>query len=390
MSPEGFSKLLQAVKGDVTQVDTSTLAILCPVRSEIKALGGENSRLIEFVITSDRVDREQDTLAPDGWETEDYQKNPVVLWAHDHYCPPVGRSVSLSKSGSLIKSICEFTPQDLNPFGYMIYQMYVQKFMSAVSVGFQPIEYTYAADRKYGINYIRQGLLEYSTVPVPANPDALAVARSKGIDTAPLRSWAESILDSSNKKELGDEARRRLEVLRAASSPSGRALILELGEMKMTGTDTKDKPTTSDAPPAPASPVKSVQRWECGTEGHLHNSEEDAKSCSNLGDEIETLCKQGLRIAEFVKMGRLLNDDQKKKVKEVLDSLSPAPAPPAAPTKEDAPATEESGVFETEAEGDDDNENEKGFELEMTEEALTAAVTAAVTEGLNKVTGRVD
>ena len=63
MSSEQFSNLLKTLKGDATKVDTSQLAILCPMPSEVKAIGGKDSRLVEFIITSDRIDREQDTLA---------------------------------------------------------------------------------------------------------------------------------------------------------------------------------------------------------------------------------------------------------------------------------------------------------------------------------------
>jgi hypothetical protein len=119
--------------------------------------------------------------------------------------------------------------------GYMVYQMYVERFLHAVSVGFQPKKYEFvqaAVDaeraRHSGINFLQQELLEYSAVPVPANPNALAVARSAGIDTTPLKQWAERALDESDPT---DGHRQRLEVLRTAASPSGRPLVLDLGDI---------------------------------------------------------------------------------------------------------------------------------------------------------------
>lgn len=46
-----------------------------------------------------------------------------------------------------------------------------------------------------GVNFLKQALLEHSVCPVPAHPDALVAARSKGIDVAPIKSWAERTLD---------------------------------------------------------------------------------------------------------------------------------------------------------------------------------------------------
>lgn len=386
MSPDGFSRLLQTIKGDQTQVDLTKLGILTPMESEIKTIGGKDSRLIEFIITSDRVDRQQDTLATDGWAFEDYEKNPVVLWAHDHYAMPIGNSRSLTRSGNKIKSICEFTPQELaGGFGYMVYQMYAEKFMHATSVGFQPLTYSYSADRKYGIDYLTQSLLEYSCVPVPANPDALAVARSKGIDTMPLKRWAEQVLDESRSgpTALSDDARRRMEVLRAASSPSGRALILELGDMKMTGTET----------PAPApratSTVKKVttERWECGITGHVHEAEAEATACAEFDKTVIAFVTSIKSLVEIMKSGRKLSDAQKSEIQASFETLVP-PAVEAS-NKEDDTAGDP-GVFTTEETDASEDGEEKGLSFEISEEALRAAVTSAVDEQMKEVTGRVD
>jgi hypothetical protein len=381
VSTEGFAKLL---KETPSGLDASGLAVLSPVSVEIKALGGRDSRLIEFIITSDRVDREQDTLAVDGWDFKDYEDNPVVLWAHDHYTPPIANSRSLSPSKGVIKSIAEFTPEDLNPFGYMIYRMYAERFMHAVSVGFQPIEFTYAADRKYGVNYLKQGLLEYSCVPVPANPDAIAIARSKGINTAPLRHWAEQVLDDSRSgpTALTDDARRRVEVLRAASSPSGRALILELGDMKMTGSEKAETP--------PATTVKKIERWECGMAGHVHEDEASATECADFSKSADALVTASKTLLALVKRGRELEKTAADELRAVVKELAPDPAPVAEDPPKEGETTEEEaeGLEIEEPEGEDGDE--KGLTFEFTEEDLRAAVTSAVDEKLKQVTGRVD
>jgi hypothetical protein len=68
----------------------------------------------------------------------------------------------------------------------------------------------------------------------------LAVARSAGIDTTPLKHWAEQVLDESTAKtKLTGHARRRLEAVRAAASPSGQPLLMELSHLTSDDDDAK-------------------------------------------------------------------------------------------------------------------------------------------------------
>ncbi|MDI6872093.1 MAG: HK97 family phage prohead protease [Bacillota bacterium] len=164
------------------------------VLDEIKQVEGEQQTLL-FVISTGIVDRDQDTINPDGWKLDNYLKNPVVLWAHDYASPPVARALATWVENQKLMSKAEFTPRDLYPFGHMVYEMYANGFLRATSVGFNPVKWQFSEDRKYGVDFLEQELLEYSCVPVPANPEALIAASAKGIDLAPLKEWAEKILD---------------------------------------------------------------------------------------------------------------------------------------------------------------------------------------------------
>jgi hypothetical protein len=91
----------------------------------------------------------------------------------------------------------EFMSADISAFADSIYRMVKGGFIKAVSVGFIPLEWKFVSDNKrpYGIDFLKQTLLEISVCPVPCNPNALAEAKSAGIDTAPLREWASRLLD---------------------------------------------------------------------------------------------------------------------------------------------------------------------------------------------------
>lgn len=198
----------------------------------IKAIDPDN-RVLEFCISDESVDRMNDTIAVDGWELEAYQKNPVVLFAHDNWSPPVGRSIATFAQDGRLMSRAQFMPQELYPFSYMLYRMYEQGYMRATSVGFIPKSWRIPAQdegRGYGVDFLRQELTEYSCVPVPANANALLEARSKGIDTAPMKAWAERAIDELNGAGATLDERRKayLERIRKEADPSGAKLIVAL------------------------------------------------------------------------------------------------------------------------------------------------------------------
>jgi HK97 family phage prohead protease len=180
---------------DVSDAQLMKQFVLEPIT---KSQETEDGLQIDFVISTPGVDRDQDTIAMEGWQLENYRKNPVILWAHDSRQPPAAKSLSEWIQDNKLKSTAQFTPKDLYPFGYMTGQMYQKGFLNAVSVGFRSLEAKWAADdqnRPWGIDYFKQELLEYSCVPVPANPEALIDAKAAGIDLEPMLEWVVRILD---------------------------------------------------------------------------------------------------------------------------------------------------------------------------------------------------
>lgn len=179
----------------------------------------DGSAGLNFTISTESPDRSADIVRADGWLLEAYRKNPVILWAHDYSVPVIGRAPTLIVEGGALKAQgAEFTPREVNPFGFMIGQLYEGGWMHAVSVGFAPRKWAWREDETQGCEYQQQELLEWSAVPVPANADALISAKSAGVDLAPLRSWAERVLDA---QEPGHwMPRGEVEALRKALAPT--------------------------------------------------------------------------------------------------------------------------------------------------------------------------
>lgn len=210
--------------------------------SIVKEIDREN-RIIPFRISTAAVDREGDTIDVAGWDLDNYLKNPVVLFGHDHYQPPVAKSLATYVEGGALKARAQFTPRDISEFGYMVFQLYAEGYMRATSVGFIPKAWTYAdGERSGGMNFSSQELLEFSCVACPANAEALVEARTlKGIDTSPYRKWAERILDESSRLRRPSEAelRHNIERVYAVTDPQGRKVIDVLSGIKFQGAPSK-------------------------------------------------------------------------------------------------------------------------------------------------------
>ena len=148
-----------------------------------------------FAISTGVEDRERDTISTAGWELDNYRKNPTVLWAHDYSALPVGRSeMVIARAGQLVARM-EFVPAEISPFAETVRQLVEGGWLKATSVGFRPLEWKFNETRG-GFDFTRQELLEFSIVPIPANPEALIAAREAGVPIGPLKEWAIKLLDS--------------------------------------------------------------------------------------------------------------------------------------------------------------------------------------------------
>jgi len=137
------------------------------------------SRTIKFVGTKESVDRTGDIIRVNGWEFDNFQKNPVFLWNHDSSIPPIGKIKKIDVLSKEVIFDVEFAPASVNEFADTIFKLFESGFLSAVSVGFIPkdVEPIFSEDGRFlGLEILRQELLELSAVAVPAHQDALAAS----------------------------------------------------------------------------------------------------------------------------------------------------------------------------------------------------------------------
>jgi phage head maturation protease len=199
-----------------------------------------DSRRVTHKISDDSLDRMNDAIEPLGWETEAYQRNPVVLADHNYQIGSIiGKSVALKATKAGLFATTEFGEDGLGPQAFALVQSGLAK---AWSVGFKSIDsHTVMQGVKakcprckktreqiigekdpdesgfvFGRHFVKQELLEYSLVAIPANPNAVSAAIQKGVvdpDSALtlFRPAVRSILEPDNARS------RRLDAIRAVS-----------------------------------------------------------------------------------------------------------------------------------------------------------------------------
>jgi len=166
----------------------------------LKIVKEEEERTLSFTISDDTNDRYREIMNAKGCDLTNYLKNPVVLWCHNHSIPVIGRGYGTKVKEKSIFSKVEFCP---NEFSIGIYELYKRGFMKGVSIGFLPKpDGTEELNPKDNVGAIRKHneweLLEYSMVPVGANPNALMTA-TKELSLPPI--LVKSIEDWSKQQE---------------------------------------------------------------------------------------------------------------------------------------------------------------------------------------------
>lgn len=134
---------------------------------------------LEFVLSDATVDRYGDIVEARGWDLRNFKRNPIALFGHSASFPIGTWSNVRVERGKLLARLnlaARGTSQRLDELIGLV----EQGILRAVSVGFRPVEWEpIDKDKPYGgQRYTKQELLETSLVSVPANPAAVALAKS--------------------------------------------------------------------------------------------------------------------------------------------------------------------------------------------------------------------
>jgi len=365
-----------------------------------KEEGDDKDRILTFTISTGDVDRDGDTLDPNGWELDNFIRGGSMLWGHNPK-EVIAKPLATWLENGKLKSRAQFTPKDLNPFGYMIYEMFRDAYVRGTSVGFLPKKWVENAERGgwFPVDFILQELLEYSGTPVPSNPHALSDAKSKGIDVNPFIEWGEKFLDGESpggllvSRELAEQMYRdakgdapavsvptKPEKDTTAGEPPGG------GDSGGGGGESADVKTPS-APPPPSVPesAASILRGM---------SDQVDKACAAIATKGTELAEDVKALLEIVgKSDKVLSDASRTLLREARDALSEVldekAAEPDGDTIELDVDVGEPSADDKDAGGDDD-----GFAFELDTDSLKEGIADIIGEqvdsSIRRASGRVD
>ena len=143
---------------------------------DLKALTTEDSGTFRVIMTSDKKDRDGEIIKLDGWNFENFMKNPVVIYGHNYYSIEnvIGRVDKIYREGNTIVAEGRFASEAANPKAQMVRRLYDEKILQAVSVGF----IVKGRDVQDDSIITSAELLELSFVPIQSNPDAVDIMKA--------------------------------------------------------------------------------------------------------------------------------------------------------------------------------------------------------------------
>ena len=207
------------------------------------ALGG-----MEFVLSDATPDRFGDIVEVNGWELAQFKRNPIALFAHDKQFP-IGKWENLRVSDDDLRGDLVLAPKGTSPRIDEIRRLVDADILRAVSVGFRPLESApiNIKDPWGGERFIKHELVECSLVAVPANPNALAVAKSLNISPTTVRLvFGEHADRDVRQRDFSGDARRGEDADKRRAARNGNGEIADPkttnGEHAETHRETRGKP----------------------------------------------------------------------------------------------------------------------------------------------------
>jgi hypothetical protein len=166
-----------------------------------------DERSAEFVMSSERIDRDGDIVRQKGLGIVEFRKNPQGLLFHSSRSWPVGSWSDVKKD---LKADPPNTSGKFNflPAGGPVaevdqaFWMVQHGAIRTVSIGFMPLDLEViehpegsGAPWSWGYDITKAELYECSLVPIPAQPDAIAKGLIEQGEMAPAREFIEQALD---------------------------------------------------------------------------------------------------------------------------------------------------------------------------------------------------
>ena len=132
---------------------------------------------LTYVMSDETVDRMGDVIEASGWRLDNFVKNPIALFGHDHTFI-VGHWTNVKVQGGKLVGKLNLLPAGVSERLDEIRAAVEAGVLRAVSVGFTADPEQVERMKTGGLRFRAADLMECSLVSVPANPNALQMAKS--------------------------------------------------------------------------------------------------------------------------------------------------------------------------------------------------------------------
>jgi len=124
----------------------------------------------EFVMSNGDLNRLGMRVDPQGWDLNNYNANPVLLWNHDDSIPAIGNMNNVRIDGKSLVGKPVFADKEVDAFAWSIGQKVESGMLTSGSVGFMTLRVDVEEkDNKLPVVISReQELYEFSIVNLPA------------------------------------------------------------------------------------------------------------------------------------------------------------------------------------------------------------------------------
>ena len=245
----------------------------------------EKTRTVEFIISDNTTDRYGDIVNQD-WDLKNYWNNPVLLWGHDpsQIDNVLGKCLEINTQEEddrmLTTAKFQLAEAGTSKGVDTVFKLIQQGILRTVSVGFISHEIAQAENQKGETQNILKGneLLEVSVVPIPANPNAIALSYEDGsLNDKDIKFMEKSLENALTlvKKSVYD----KIEISKNSKTQSQKK------EFQMTDEDVKK---IVEALMAELSPILSELKPKEDNKPEGEKPEEDKKPEEDTSDEKPT------------------------------------------------------------------------------------------------------
>jgi len=142
-----------------------------------------------FLASSEKVDSYGDIVVQKGIDLSRFKNNPIILYQHNP-SEPIGKAVNVRMSEKGIVADVELAPAGISEKIDTIRGLIEAGILRAVSIGFTAVDWEPIrndSNEFTGYKFLKSLLHEISIVSIPANDEALAIARSHNLPQPELR-----------------------------------------------------------------------------------------------------------------------------------------------------------------------------------------------------------